>query len=83
MSFDGRVASVTGAQQGIGRSIAEAMGQAGASVVINWLDDEEAAEEVAAVIREAGADAVTVRGDVATGTADLSHLLIDLRNSPL
>jgi len=65
VSLAGRVGLVTGAQQGIGRAIAEALGQAGASVVINWLDDEEAAEEVVAVIREAGADAVTVRGDVA------------------
>ena len=65
MSLDGRVGLVTGAQQGIGRAIAEAMGQAGASVVINWLDDEEAAQEVAATIREIGADAVTVQGDVA------------------
>ena len=65
MSLDGRVGLVTGAQQGIGRAIAAAMGQAGASVVINWLDDEEAAREVAAAIREIGADAVTVQGDVA------------------
>ncbi len=74
MSLDGRVGLVTGAQQGIGRAIAEAMGRAGASVVINWLDNEDAAQEVAAVIREAGADAVTVQGDVAL-RADCERML--------
>ncbi len=62
--LNGRVALVTGAQQGIGRATALAMGKAGASVVVNWLDDEDAATEVAAQIRSFGVDAVTVQGDV-------------------
>jgi NAD(P)-dependent dehydrogenase (short-subunit alcohol dehydrogenase family) len=62
--LEGRVAVVTGAQQGIGRAVAEAMGREGASVVVNYLDDVEAAEEVAEAIRAAGPEAVTVAGDV-------------------
>jgi NAD(P)-dependent dehydrogenase (short-subunit alcohol dehydrogenase family) len=62
--LEGRVAVVTGAQQGIGRAVAEAMGREGASVVVNHLDDAEAAEEVAEAIRASGPDAVTVAGDV-------------------
>ena len=37
--LQGRVALVTGAQQGIGKAIAEAVGREGASVVIQYLDD--------------------------------------------
>ena len=62
--LDGRVALVTGAQQGIGRAVAEAMGQEGAAVVVNYLDDPAAADDVARIIRASGPEAVTVRGDV-------------------
>jgi 3-oxoacyl-[acyl-carrier protein] reductase len=59
-------ALVTGAQQGIGRACALALAAAGHDVAVNWLDDEAAAEAVAAGIRVAGRRAVLVRGDVAT-----------------
>lgn len=61
----GRGALVTGAQQGIGRAVAVALAEAGADVAVHWLDDEAAAREVAAAVREAGRRAVTVRADVA------------------
>lgn len=48
MRLAGRVALVTGAQQGIGKAIALAYGREGASVVLNYLDDQAAAEAVAA-----------------------------------
>ncbi len=73
-ALEGRVALVTGAQQGIGRATAEAMGRAGASVVVNWLDDPDAAEEVASIVRDAGAEAVTVQGDVGV-RADCERML--------
>ena len=46
LTLDGRVALVTGAQQGIGKAIAEAIGRAGGSVVVQFLDDQEAAEQI-------------------------------------
>ncbi len=40
MSLHGKVAIVTGAAQGIGRAIAEALAQAGADIVVADLDLE-------------------------------------------
>ncbi len=60
----GRVALVTGAQQGIGAAMALAAAEAGAAVVVNYLDDEEAARAVAASAQAAGAQAVAVQADV-------------------
>ena len=65
MRLSGRVALVTGAQQGIGRAIAVAMAREGADVGINFLDDPGAADRVAGEVRGLGRKAVTVRGDVA------------------
>ena len=64
MMLEGRVALVTGAQQGIGKAIAEAMGREGASVVVQYFDDINAANEVAALVRSHGPDTVVVQGDV-------------------
>ena len=60
----GRVAHVTGAQQGIGRAVAEALGSEGASVVVQYLDDHETAAEIAASIVSNGSEALIVQGDV-------------------
>ena len=62
--LNGRVALVTGAQQGIGRAIALAFAREGADVVVNYLDDVAAAERVAADARKAGARAVIMQADV-------------------
>ncbi len=65
----GKVALVTGAQQGIGAAIARAFAGGGAAVVINWLDDQAGAEAVAADVRAAGGEAVLVQGSVTDGAA--------------
>jgi 3-oxoacyl-[acyl-carrier protein] reductase len=68
MRLAGKVALVTGAQQGIGKAIALAYGGEGASVVVNYLDDRAAGEAVAAQIGALGARAVAVAGNVARTT---------------
>jgi NAD(P)-dependent dehydrogenase (short-subunit alcohol dehydrogenase family) len=65
MKLAGRVALVTGAQQGIGAAIAVALAEAGSDVAVTWLDDQLAAEAVAARIRQAGRRAHLIRADVA------------------
>lgn len=62
--FAGKVVLVTGAQQGIGRATALAFAAAGADVAINWLDDEAAASQVTARVRQSGARAFAVQADI-------------------
>lgn len=61
--FNGEVVAVTGAAQGIGRSVVEAFAAQGASVAVIDLQ-LEAAEAVAAEINAAGGKAMAVRCDV-------------------
>ena len=68
MQLVGKVALVTGAQQGIGRAIAVALARAGADVGVNYLDDRGAAERVAGEIRAIGRRACLAPGDVSRAT---------------
>jgi len=63
-SLKGRVAIVTGASRGIGRAIAIGLAREGADVVVNYVSQSAAAEEVVAEIRAAGGRAVAVQADV-------------------
>ncbi|HEX7201121.1 MAG TPA: SDR family NAD(P)-dependent oxidoreductase, partial [Dongiaceae bacterium] len=47
MKLAGKVALVTGAQQGIGAAIGRALAEEGADVALSWLDDQAGAEAVA------------------------------------
>src|SRR5579864_2371647 len=60
----GQKALVTGANSGIGRSVAIALGQAGADVAVNYVVGEEAAEAVVEDIKNAHADSFAVKADV-------------------
>ena len=65
MRLAGKVALVTGAQQGIGAAIGRALAEEGADVALSWLDDQAGAEAVANYARQAGRRAHLVRADVA------------------
>jgi 3-oxoacyl-[acyl-carrier protein] reductase len=60
--LDGKVAIVTGGSRGIGRAIAETLGAQGASVVVNFAEDAEAAAKVVAAIEAAHSRGVAVQG---------------------
>src|SRR5678816_2342581 len=62
-SFAGKVALVTGATSGIGRTTAIAFAHAGAKVAIAGRRDEEGAQVVREIERSGG-EALFVRGDV-------------------
>jgi 3-oxoacyl-[acyl-carrier protein] reductase len=64
-AYDDRVVLVTGASTGLGRAIACGVAQAGArAVVVNFATSVEQAEQTAALVRDAGAEALLARGDV-------------------
>jgi NAD(P)-dependent dehydrogenase (short-subunit alcohol dehydrogenase family) len=63
----GKVALVTGAGRGIGRSIALELARAGCHVAINYYVEPERAEQTAADVRALGVDAITVAADVGIG----------------
>ena len=50
--LSGQTAIVTGANSGIGVAVAKALGKDGANVVVNYISNPEAAEEIAHSICE-------------------------------
>ena len=62
----GQKALVTGANSGIGKGIAIALGEAGADVVVNFVDGDAAAEAVVETIKKSGANAYAHKADVSS-----------------
>ena len=65
-SLAGQKAIVTGANSGIGRAVAVALGHAGSDVVVNYVSREEEAAKVVEEIRRCGAKAFAHRADVSS-----------------
>jgi len=66
MSLNGASVLVTGGTRGIGRAIALRLVADGAArAVLGYMRNDKAAEEAAALVQEAGAEPVLVRGNVA------------------
>lgn len=70
----GKVAIVTGASRGIGRSIATRFADEGAKVVVNYLANTADADAVVDGIRQAGGEAFAVAADVSNNT-DVQRLV--------
>jgi NAD(P)-dependent dehydrogenase (short-subunit alcohol dehydrogenase family) len=64
---------ITGASRGIGAAIARRLAQPGRRILVNYLQNAEAAESVAGEVRARGAEALVVQGDVRS-EADLERL---------
>jgi glucose 1-dehydrogenase len=60
----GQKALVTGANSGIGKAVAIALGQAGADVVVNYLRGDDAAQAVVTTIGASGSNALAFQADV-------------------
>jgi 3-oxoacyl-[acyl-carrier protein] reductase len=72
----GKTAIITGGSRGIGRSTTLRLAEAGANVVVNYLSNEAAAEEVVREAKEKGVDALAIRADVSN--VDQAEHLVQL-----
>lgn len=69
----GKVALVTGSSRGIGKAIAERLGNDGAKVVVNYAGSADKAQEVVATLEAKGGKAIAVQADVSK-VADIQRL---------
>ncbi|MDR0620067.1 MAG: SDR family oxidoreductase [Bacteroidales bacterium] len=73
MKHQGKVAVVTGGARDIGRAVSVHLAKEGAKVVLNYFDNKDDADETLNLIKEAGGEAIAVRGDM-TKWADVEEL---------
>jgi len=78
--LEGKVAVVTGASKGIGASIATALADEGASVVVNYSSSKQGADRVVAEIVGRGGKAIAVQGDV-TKQAHIERLFSEAKHA--
>ena len=79
IDFTGKVAIVTGGARDIGRAISVGLAKQGASVGINYYDNEPDAIETQRIITEAGGKCVIIQGD-ATKFEDCQKLVSETTN---
>ncbi|MCI0623043.1 MAG: SDR family oxidoreductase [Acidobacteria bacterium] len=64
MSLEGKCALITGSSRGIGRGIALKLAERGVRVAINYVQNEAAAKETLAKVKERGSEGLMVQADV-------------------
>jgi enoyl-[acyl-carrier protein] reductase III len=80
MLFKEKIVLVTGSGRGIGRAIAIAFAREGANIIINYVHNQQPADETAAIVRSLGGQALVVRANV--GREDtLDRLFTAIKNT--
>ena len=74
ISLSGQVAIVTGGSRGLGRAIALLFAQAGANVVVNYVKNKTAAEELKEAAERYGVEVLVEQGNIAN-YADCKRIL--------
>ena len=76
MKHQGKIALVTGASRGIGRSIALQLAKEGAEVILNYRRSKTECEEVLNEIAELGGSGIAIRADV--GNEDKTDAMFEV-----
>jgi 3-oxoacyl-[acyl-carrier protein] reductase len=74
MNLNNKVAIVTGGSRDIGKAISLGLAAAGAKVVVNYLRNQQLADETVSEIKQAGGSAIAVSGDM-TIAKDVENLI--------
>lgn len=77
--LSGKTALVTGGSRGLGRWICYALAQSGASVAVNYANNERDARETVRIIEEIGGKAFAVRGDI-TREEEVDRVVREVEN---
>lgn len=79
-ALEGKLAIVTGGARDIGRAISESLAQQGAKVVVNYFNTPADGDATVAAIRDAGGEAIAVRGDM-TKDDDVAKLVAEAQKA--
>lgn len=75
VELEGKVSLVTGGSRGIGRACCFALADAGSAVVVNYVRNREAADDVVDALRAKGTEAEAIAADVSA--ADQTHEMVE------
>jgi len=80
MKLKGKVAIVTGGARDIGREVSLKLAKEGAKVVINYLTNDDQAKETVQMIKNAGGEAIVVKGNATVG-ADVANVIAEAQKA--